>query len=168
MGTTPVEPRKSCFSGFRPEFLSVPRAVLGQNGLKKTVFRNFPPLGARSAKTESAKKLCNFGENFWSARISPLRVPLAPGKWVFLFLARARNFYKCPRPKTGQKPTKSPFPTGGGLAGKKLFWRKLRKTIPRVAWYHFVSISGPLLLWGPERALRGCLLARRAGSTLVP
>ena len=40
---------------------------------------------------------------------------------------------------------------------KKLFPRKLRKTIT-VSVVAFFSILGPLLLWAPERALRGYLL----------
>ena len=75
-----------------------------------------------------------------------------------------------PGPKMGQKPTKSPFPTGGGPTKKKLFPRQLRKTI-RDSVVTFFSISGPLLLCGLERALlAACLLlaARRASSTLEP
>ena len=80
---------------------------------------------------------------------------LAPGNCVFMFSARARNFSTCPRPKTGQHTTKSPFPTGGGPTEKKLFPRKLRKAIPDSVGIPPPPTLRPLLLCRPERALRG-------------
>ena len=93
--------------------------------------------------------------NFFSSVLGPL----VPGNCVFLFLARARNFSKCPRPKMGQKPTKSPFPTGGGPTKKTLFPRKLRKTILDSV-VTFFSISGPPFCSADQKGPCGacCLL----------
>ena len=197
-------------------------AVLGQNGLQTSISQ-FPAPGGPVGRNGKRKKVAQFGEKFWGGRISPQKVPLAPGNsifvfsacarkftkcprpkqakipldhrfrplgvrptkrlspescrkpsriaWqhfsspkvpleprncVFMFLAGARDLCKCPRPKTGQKPTKSSFPTCGGLTKKKCSSESCGKP-SRIACYHFLSISGPLLLWGLKRALRGRL-----------
>ena len=135
----------------------MPRAVLGQNALKPQHFSIYCPWGSGRPKRKTSKGCTISGRNFWGGWVSPKKVPLAPGKCIFVFPARARNCFKRPRPKMGQNTTKSPFPTSGGPTEKELFPRKLRKTIPD-SMVPFFSISGPLLLWGSERALRGCLL----------
>ena len=60
---------------------------------------------------------------------------------------------KCPRLRTGQN-TKIPI-TVSDRWGLKKFPRKLRKTIPDSVVEKKLSISGPLLLRGLNRALRG-------------
>ena len=77
------------------------------------------PAGERLTKTNSVpRKLRKTIPDSLTTFFS-IKVPLAPGNCVFLFLARAQNSSKCPRPRTGQKPTKSVFPTGGGPTKKK-------------------------------------------------
>ena len=121
-------------------------------GPKKLVFCDFPPVRVRSTKLQNVKTLRNVGDkclgrtNFFS------KSALAPGNCIFLFLAL--NFSKCPRPKSGHNPTKSPFPTTWGSDRKKVVPEKVAETIPDSV-VTFFSISGPLLLWGSERALRG-------------
>ena len=104
-------------------------------------------------------------------RIFSPKVPLAPGNCVFLFLARARNFSKCPRPRTGQNTIGPPFPT------EKSCSREICGNPSRIAWWHFFRFRDPCCSGaqkGPCRAAcllaAACcrLLARRAGSTLVP
>ena len=163
--------RFSVFSP-RPGFICVPKAVLGQNGLKYLYFAISRPWGSGQPKRDMEKLRTTIPDSV--VTFFSVSGPLAPGNRVFLFLAQSRNFSKCLRPKTGQNTTKSPFPTGEGPTEKKSFPRKLRKTIPDSV-VTFFLILGPLLLWGPERALRAIccllaasLLARRASSTLVP
>ena len=95
----------------------------------------------------------------------PVSGPLAPENFVFLFLSPALNFSKCPRPKMGQKPTKSPFLTGGGPTEKKLFPGQLRKTIPdSVVTFFSFDFGTPSALRtrkGPVE-LACCLLAAAA------
>ena len=95
----------------------------------------------------------------WQRLFSP-KVPLAPGNFDFLFLAPALNFSKCPRPKTGQNTTKSPFPTGGGSTEKEVVAQK----VDTVATFFFDF--GPPVALGPRRGPAGLaclllLLARR-------
>ena len=146
----------------------VPRAVLGQNGLKKTAFRDFQSPGVRSAKTEKVKKLRNFGDKLLGRPDCFLKSAPSTGK-----LHGGPEFLYMPKAKTGRNTTKSPFPTGGGPTEKKIVLAKVAENHPGLGGNIFFSISGPLLLWGPGRDLRGylllacLLLARRASSTPV-
>ena len=87
-------------------------------------------------------------------RISPPKVPLAPGNCAFLFSAWIWNLSKCPRPvlgQTGLKISKSRFPACGGLDGKKL-WNfeqpdVFLKTVPstrRLCFFLFSARAGNL------------------------
>ena len=105
-------------------------AALGQKEPKNPVFCDFLPLGVRSVKTQSVKKLRGFREKLLGVWFFYPKVPLAPGNCVLLFLARARNFTKCPPPKTGQNTTKSPFPTSGGPTEKKVVAKKVAENHP--------------------------------------
>ena len=83
-GIAPVEPGKLCFSVLRPEFLLVlSKGCPGPEWPKKTVFRNFPPLGVRSVKTESVKKLRNLGENLLGQPDFPPKTAPSTGKLRF-------------------------------------------------------------------------------------
>ena len=73
-------------------------------------------------------------------------MPLAPGNCVFLFSARARDLSKCPGPRTGQNPTKSPFPTGGGPTEKKVVPEKVAESVVTL----FFDFGTPVAL-GPEK-----------------
>ena len=50
---------------------------------QKIVFRDFPPLGVRLAKTETAKKLRNFGDKFFGRPDFPLKSASSSGKLRF-------------------------------------------------------------------------------------
>ena len=108
----------------------MPRAVLEQKGLENPYFAISRPWGSDRPKLKMSESCAISGRNFWGGRIFSPKVPLAPGNCAFLFLTGARNFSKCPQPKTGQNPSKSPFATTWGSDRKKLFTRKLRKTVP--------------------------------------
>ena len=69
------------FYVFGPEFLQVPRGCPRPKGPKTPVFCDFPAVGVRSAQTQNVKNCA--GRSFWGERISPPKVPLAPGNCVF-------------------------------------------------------------------------------------
>ena len=87
-------------------------------------------------------------------RISPPKVPLAPGKYFFVFSAGGRNLSKCQRPKMGQKQLNCCFWLVG--VRPKLFlllsWTKLRKTIPDSMLTLFPHFGTPFAL-GPAWSL---------------
>ena len=91
----------------------------------------FPAPGGRVGQNRRRKKSCAIlGRNFWGGRISPPKVPLAPGNCIFVFSARARNFSKCPRPKRAKTPLNHRFRPVGVRQKKRLSPIKLRKPIP--------------------------------------
>ena len=127
-------------------------------------------MGVRSTKTQNVKNLRNFGEKLLGRTDFPPKSAPSSGKLCFSL------FGPGPWPKTSPKPQSITLCDHlGSDEGKKL--RKLRKTVPDSVVTFFFLNFGLLLLWGPERALRGrlllaavacCLLARRASSSLVP
>ena len=107
LGRTEFSPKsapssgKLCFSVFSPEFLQVPRAVVGQKGVKSPVFRDIPPVGLRSAKTQNVKMLSNFGEKLLGRPdFSPKSAP-SSGKLCFSVFDP--EFFSVPRAALGQK-----------------------------------------------------------------
>ena len=74
---------------FRPEFIYVSKAILGQKGLKPQYFviSGRPKL--------KPKKSCGISKKYLGGRISPPKVPLAAGDCIFLFCAW--NFFKSQR-----------------------------------------------------------------------
>ena len=80
------------FSVFRPEFLQVPRAVLGQNGQRPSISQFPAPGGSRLAKWTTQNSSATLGRNFRGGRIFSPEGPLAPRKCIFVFSARAQNF----------------------------------------------------------------------------
>ena len=86
----------------------MPRAALGQKGLKNQYFAICHPLGSGRPKRKMEKSCAILGRNFWGGRIFSPNVPLAPGNCVFLFLAR--NFSKCQGAAAlGQKGPETPY-----------------------------------------------------------
>ena len=133
--------------------LPTPAGPVGQNGKCKKVADNH--LGSRGKFSFSVSGA------------------LAPGNCVFMFSARARNFSTCPRPRTGQHTTKSPFPTGGGPTEKKVVPQKVAENHPgyhgNIFFLDFRTPSARGSRKGPAElvVVACCLLARRARSTLV-
>ena len=112
-------------------------------GPRKPVFCNFLPLGLRSPITQNVKKSRNFGEKIFGQTDFFPKVPLGPGYYVFRFLTRARNFSKCPRPKTGQNPSKLPFAPPGGPTEKEVFPKKVAEIILESVVTFFPRFLGP-------------------------
>ena len=81
------------FSVFRPEFLNVPRANPRPKWPKKMLFRNYPRLWVRSAKTENVKKLRNFGDKLLGRPDFSFKGASSTGKLFFLY--SIRNLSKC-------------------------------------------------------------------------
>ena len=106
-GNTSVQPRKLCFSGFRPEFFQVPWGCPKPKWPLNPVFRNFPPLGVRSVKTESLKKLHNCGDKLLGRPHFPPKSASSTGKLrcsVF-----RPEFLLVPRAVLGQNGPKSQY-----------------------------------------------------------
>ena len=79
----------------------------------------------------------------------------------FLFLTRARNFSNCPRPKRAKIPLNCRFQPVGVRPEKKIFPRKLRKTIPDSVVPFFPPDFGTPVALGPKNGPAGlacCLL----------
>ena len=146
----------------------MPRGCPRPKGPENTVFCDFPPLGVRSVKTQSAKRLRCLREKLLGVRFFLPKVPLAQGNRVFLF--SARNFSKCQGAALGQKGLKTQYfaisrPWGSGRSKRKmqkscaLFGRNLcqvcpvfcRKSAPSSGKSRF-SDFGPEFLQVP----RGC------------
>ena len=128
---------------------------------EKKVFRDFQPLGFRSAKTENIQKLRNFGENLWGSRIFLPKVPLEPGNCIFLFSARARNFSKCPRPERAEIPLNHRFRPVGPGPTKTVVPEKVVGNHPPDSVVTFCSRFGTPVALGPEKGPKGlvaCLL----------
>ena len=70
------------FSVFRPEFLQVPTAVLGQNGLKSSISQ-FPAPGGPVSQNLTQKKLRNFGEKLLGRPVFFLKSASTTGKLRF-------------------------------------------------------------------------------------
>ena len=104
------------FRVFRPgpEFLQVPKAKTGQNTTKSP----FPTGGGPTEQKVVPQKVAIPDS---VATFFLPKVPLAPGDCVFLFSARAWNFSKCPRPKTGQLPLNHCFRPMGVRPKKSCF-----------------------------------------------
>ena len=151
----------------------MPRAALGQKGLENPYFAISRPWGSGWPKRNMPKSCAISGRNLWGGRTFPPKVPLAPGNCVFLFLARALNFSKYPRPRTGPKPSKLPFPTTWGSDRKETWSPETCGKPSRIAWKHFFRFWDPFCSAGQKGAcgasllLPHCLLARRASPTLV-
>ena len=60
---------------------------------KNPAFRDFPPVGVWSAKTENFNKLRNFGEKNLGRPDFFLKVPLALGNCIFAFSAQPWDFF---------------------------------------------------------------------------
>ena len=97
----PLAPGNRVFLFSARNFSKCQGAALGQKGLNKPVFCDFPPLGVRSVRTQNAKKLRSFWEKLSGVRFFPPKVPLALGNRVLLF--SAPNFSKCQGAALGQK-----------------------------------------------------------------
>ena len=83
----------------------MPRAALGQKGLKNQYFAISYPLGSGRPKRKMEKSCAILGRNFWGGRIFSPKVPLAPGNCPFLF--SIRNFSECQGAALGQKCLKN-------------------------------------------------------------
>ena len=113
-----TKPRISLRANSRPRpksyqlFLPLPASwgPVSQNGTCEKVADNHPG---------------QYGNFFF-----PVSGALAPGNCVFLFLAGARNFSKCLRPKWAKNPINHRFRPVGFQPKNKLSPRQLRKTIP--------------------------------------
>ena len=127
----------------------MPKAVLGQSGLEKLVFRDFSPVGVRRPKRKMQKKRCRMSKrNSLGGRIPPPpppKVPLAPGNCVFVFYARARNFTKCQRP-WAKTPLNRYFRPVGVRPGKKKCPQESCENPFPDGVGAFFPISGPLAL----------------------
>ena len=168
--------------------------TLGADGFFPRILR-FPAPGGTFGHNTKGKKMRTFWKNllgrtdfFPKAKSTPrsgkLRTTIPDS--VVTFCLRFRDPWRreivffcfwpspgtCPSahsPKQATTPLNHRFRLVGVQPEKNLFPRKLRQTIPDSLVIFF--IWGPPLLLGPERALGcypGCLLARRASSTLVP
>ena len=159
----PLGPGNRVFR-FWPEISSSAQGGPRPKGPTNPVFREFPTLGVRMTKTQNVKKLRNFWEKLMGQTDFPPKSALRYGKSCFFpFLTWARNFSKCPRPKTGQKPSKSPLATTWGSEPKKMFMpKKLRKTIPgTVVTFFPLDFGTPSPLGsrkGPAELVTCCLL----------
>ena len=153
----------------------MPRAALGEKGLENLYFAISRPLGSAERKHIMYKKIAIPGRNFWGGRIFSPKVPRAPGNCV-LFSSRVLNFSQCPRPRTGQNPSNSPFCDHLGVRPeKKLFPRKLWKTITNslvTLFFRFWDPGCSGARKGPCEAscclLLLLLLATHASTTRVP
>ena len=87
----PPSSGKLHFSVFRPGIFPSAKGCPRPKGPRKPVFHDFPPLGSGRPKRKKLKSCAIPGRNFWGGRISPQKVPLAPGSCVFLFLACGPN-----------------------------------------------------------------------------
>ena len=96
------------------------------NTLKPCLLR-FPAPGGPVGQNAKCRKVAQFfGETFGADGFFFPKVPLGPGNLVFFpFFTRARDFFKCLRPKTGQNPNKSPFATTWGSNRKKSWSKKI-------------------------------------------
>ena len=130
VGVRPKKVRKTSvvtfFSPFRdPEhreivFLCFPPrpgislSATGPKWAKTPLNCHFWPVGVRPKKNLS-QETCE--KSSWIAWkfFFPIKVPweVALGNCVFVFPARAWNFFKCQGPKMDQNPTKLLFPAGG-------------------------------------------------------
>ena len=81
-------------------------------GPQKPIISDFPPLGVRSAKTQTLNKLRNFGEKLLGRTDFPPKS--APG--VSLFLARAQNFSRT------KNSVNHRYRPRGGPTGNKVFF----------------------------------------------
>ena len=120
----------------------MPSAVLGQNGLKPRILR-FPAHGGPVGQNMKCKNVAHFwGEMFWGVRISPQKVPLAPGNCVFPRSAQPRDFSRCQGPslaKIAQNTRVLRFPARGGRVGENVKRKKVRASVVT-----FFVISGTL------------------------
>ena len=94
----------------------------------------------------------NFKENFFGRPDFPPKRAPSTGQSCFPVFRPGPGFLQGPQ---AQKPLNRYFRPVGVRPKKRSGPRKLQKTIPRIVSYHFVSIPGPLWLWGPPGALRG-------------
>ena len=101
---------ETAFSDFGPVpgFLSSANGCPGQNGRKSSYVLRFPARGGPVGQNINCK---NIAENHPGQRgnfFSRFGTP-STGKLCFSVFGLGPDFSKCPRPKTGQNPTKSPF-----------------------------------------------------------
>ena len=144
-GNTPVGTREVVFFHFSPGIFKCQGLSWAKRAYNPgPVFRGFPPLGVRLAKTENGKKLRNFWEKLLGRADFPHKSAPSTKKLYFRLFRPGPEMLQVPKAKTGQKPTQSPFPTGGGPTKKKLVLRKLRKTIPDSVATFFFSPKVPL------------------------
>ena len=85
------------FPVFRPEFLQVSKAVLGQ----KNSISHFPARGGPVVRIVKCKKVAEFlGETVLGGRIPPQKCPWH--REIAFSCSWARNFSECPGPRMGQ------------------------------------------------------------------
>ena len=118
------------FFRFPPGISISAKSCPGPKGPKNPYLAISRPWGSGWPKRETPKSCAIFGRNFWSGRISPPKVPLAPGNCIVVFSARAQNFSTCSRSKRAKIPLNHRFRPVG--VQPEIFWHpiKLRKTIP--------------------------------------
>ena len=130
---------------------------------KNPVFRDFPPVGVQSAKTENAEKVNEFrGKTFRAAGFPPRQCPWHR-KIAFLCFPPGPGISPSAHgPKWARKPLNRFSRPVGVQLKKKPPPRKLWMTVQDSVVAFFSSISGPLWLRGPAGLVAACLLAAAA------
>ena len=131
----------------------------------------FPIRGGPVDQNMKCKKVAEFrGESLWGAGLFPPKVRLAPGNCVFSCPSGPGISQSAKGLEWAKTPLNRYFQPVGVQPKKRLFPRKLRKTIPESMVTFFSHFGTPFAV-GPTRGPAGlacccCLmLARRTGST---